>query len=80
MYIPSDFIQSHFAWVKNFPLHRPLNLDHSIGYHILHKEVQRSGIIDDLNGPSSELLLDQPDCDYRFCAKVTGEAQWLQCL
>lgn len=65
MYIPSDFFSASLSWSDVFPLHRPLELGHACQFHIMDKNADapsRSNI--------QEPVVDPPDADYRFSAKV----------
>lgn len=63
MYIPSDFFHASFPWVDNLPLQRPFTLGQSCKFHVMHKEVTS------LNPESA--VLDPPDADHSFSAKVS---------
>ena len=62
MYIPSDFFKANFCWMDAFPLTRPFQLGHHCEFHVLHKDVEP------LN--TSDALLDPPDADHSYNAKV----------
>ena len=62
MYIPSDFFKTNFSWMDAFPLTRPFQLGHHCEFHVLHKDVES------VNG--SDVILDPPDADHSFNAKV----------
>lgn len=62
MYIPSDFFKASFSWMDAFPLTRPFQLGHHCEFHVLHKDVE--------NINNNDVLLDPPDADHSFSAKV----------
>lgn len=62
LYIPSDFFVSSFKWVEVFPPHRPLTLERPCAFHVMHKDVDP--VIE------NNAVLDPPDADYLFSAKV----------
>ena len=62
LYIPSDFCENHATWIDVFPAHKPLALDNSCAFHVMHKEVEPS--------TPNETLLDPPDADFTYSAKV----------
>lgn len=63
LYIPSDFFNARFRWTEAFPLHRPFNITaHSCDYHVMHKEVEPL--------EKSDAIIDPPDADHLFSAKV----------
>lgn len=66
MYVPSDFFNANFSWTEAFPLTRPFQIGHHCSFHIMHKDVA---------DPSSqpEAVIDPPDADHLFSAKVSGE-------
>jgi hypothetical protein len=64
MYIPSDFFNAKTIWTDVFPLYRPFELGHACQFHIMDKSADAP--------PSDEVasVLDPPDADYRYSAKV----------
>ncbi|XP_014276938.1 cell division cycle and apoptosis regulator protein 1 isoform X3 [Halyomorpha halys] len=62
MYIPSDFFLSIFQWTETFPIGKPISLDYPCTFHVMHKDVDN---IDENNA-----VLEPPDADYLYCAKV----------
>ncbi|KAL8587387.1 hypothetical protein ACOMHN_062121 [Nucella lapillus] len=62
MYVPSDFFSTSSPWVDNLPMNRPFVLGQQCKFHIMHKDV----------GPLTPIteVLDPPDADHKFCAKV----------
>ncbi|KAI9553319.1 hypothetical protein GHT06_021217 [Daphnia sinensis] len=62
MYVPSDFLSSTYWWVDSFPIHRPLQLDNPVSFHIFDKDVEP---------PTENTAVYEPsDADYAFSAKV----------
>ncbi|CAC5358398.1 Cell division cycle and apoptosis regulator protein 1 [Mytilus coruscus] len=62
MYVPSDFFKANFTWMDAFPLTRPFQLGRNCEFHVLHKDVESIN--------TSDALLDPPDADHSFNAKV----------
>ncbi|XP_063443898.1 cell division cycle and apoptosis regulator protein 1-like isoform X2 [Mytilus trossulus] len=62
MYVPSDFFKANFTWMDAFPLTRPFQLGRNCEFHVLHKDVESIN--------TSDALLDPPDVDHSFNAKV----------
>jgi len=65
MYIPSDFFHAAMLWLDAFPVDRPFRLGHSCQFHVMDKKVE---------APERKLLeslLDPPDADHTFSAKVS---------
>ncbi|VDP17297.1 unnamed protein product [Soboliphyme baturini] len=62
LYIPSDFFHANYTWMSSFPLEAPFSIDHSAAYHVMHKDVDCFY--------ENNAVLDPPDVDYRYSAKV----------
>lgn len=62
MYIPSDFFNASAPWVDNLPMARPFSLGQPCKFHVMHKDVPPLS--------PETAVLDPPDADYKFCAKV----------
>lgn len=62
MYIPSDFFLSLFQWTETFPIGKPISLDYPCAFHVMHKDVD--------NIVENNAVLEPPDADYLYCAKV----------
>lgn len=62
MYIPSDFFLSLFQWTETFPIGNPISLDYPCAFHVMHKDVD--------NIVENNAVLEPPDADYLYCAKV----------
>lgn len=62
MYIPSDFFLSNFRWVDAFPPNNPFTMDQPCSFHIMHRDTEPL--------TDNAALLDPPDADYLFSAKV----------
>lgn len=77
LYIPSDFFSACVRWGETFPPSTPLSLNNSCSYHIMSKEIE--------NPNKNDTVLEPPDADYRFSAKVmlmsmpTLEALYQKC-
>lgn len=64
LYIPSDFFNANVKWGETFPPQAPFSLNSPCAYHIMSKEAP---------DPSpNDAVLEPPDADYRFSAKVKG--------
>lgn len=62
MYIPSDFFTTSFRWVDAFPPNRPFTMDRPCSFHVMSKEVDE--VLE------NDAVLEPPDADYLFSAKV----------
>ncbi|XP_028178137.1 cell division cycle and apoptosis regulator protein 1-like [Ostrinia furnacalis] len=62
LYIPSDFFNAHVKWGETFPPQTPFSLNNPCGYHIMSREID--------NPNPNDSVLEPPDADYRFSAKV----------
>ncbi|XP_056018818.1 cell division cycle and apoptosis regulator protein 1-like isoform X3 [Ostrea edulis] len=62
LYIPSDFFNASFEWTEAFPCYRPFQMGNHCGFHVMHKDVEALG--------ANESVLDPPDADHLFSAKV----------
>lgn len=63
LYIPSDFIYSDNKWMSAFPFDKPFSIQKPCSFHIM-KDV--NSIDESVN----ECVLDPPDVDYAWSAKV----------
>lgn len=62
MYVPSDFFYTEMSWVKNFPPTQPFSIAKPFTFHIMNKEVEPI--------KENDAVLEPPDADYLFSAKV----------
>lgn len=62
LYVPSDFFSAQVTWGETFPPQAPFSINSPCAYHIMSKEVE--------NPNTSDAVLEPPDADYRFSAKV----------
>ncbi|CAH0729369.1 unnamed protein product, partial [Brenthis ino] len=62
LYIPSDFFNAYVKWGETFPPQAPFSINNPCTYHIMSKDVP--------NPNANESILEPPDADYRFSAKV----------
>lgn len=62
LYIPSDFFNAHVKWGETFPPQMPFSLNNPCAYHIMSREIE--------NPNSNDAVLEPPDADYKFSAKV----------
>lgn len=62
LYVPSDFFTSNVKWVEAFPANAPFSISKTSSFHVMNKEVATIDPID--------AVLDPPDADYLFSAKV----------
>ncbi|KPI91379.1 Cell division cycle and apoptosis regulator protein 1 [Papilio xuthus] len=62
LYIPSDFFNAQVRWGETFPPQAPFSLNNPCSYHIMSKEAE--------NPNHNDSILEPPDADYRFSAKV----------
>lgn len=62
IYIPSDFFFSNFRWVDAFPPDKPFTLNKPSSFHIMNKDIEPL--------VKNEAVLEPPDADYLFSAKV----------
>ncbi|XP_063619389.1 cell division cycle and apoptosis regulator protein 1-like [Cydia splendana] len=62
MYVPSDFFNAHVKWGETFPPQSPLSLNNPCQYYIMNKDID--------NPLGNDAILEPPDADYRFSAKV----------
>lgn len=63
LYIPSDFSDVSIEWPQTTPIENPISISASpVIYHVLHRDV---------HCPSeNSQVLNPPDADYRYSAKV----------
>ncbi|XP_013138859.1 PREDICTED: cell division cycle and apoptosis regulator protein 1-like [Papilio polytes] len=62
LYIPSDFFNAYVRWGETFPPQAPFSLNNPCSYHIMSREAE--------NPNHNDTVLEPPDSDYRFSAKV----------
>jgi BURAN domain/DBC1 len=62
LYIPSDFFQSHVKWTEAFEPHVPFSINKKCTFHVMNKDVA--------SPETNEAVLDPPDADYLYSAKV----------
>ncbi|KAJ8733343.1 hypothetical protein PYW08_001641 [Mythimna loreyi] len=62
LYVPSDFFNAQVKWGETFPPQTPFSINNPCAYHIMNKEVE--------NPHANDAVLEPPDADYRFSAKV----------
>ncbi|KAL0832692.1 hypothetical protein ABMA28_000878 [Loxostege sticticalis] len=62
LYIPSDFFNAHVKWGETFPPQTPFSLNNPCGYHIMSRDIESPN--------PNDAVLEPPDADYRFSAKV----------
>lgn len=62
MYVPSDFFNARIRWHESFPPIKPFSLNNPCLFHMKHKDVD--------NPIPNDAVLEPPDADYRFSAKV----------
>lgn len=63
IYIPSDFSSSNNDWLNAFPFHKPFSIQKPCSFHIM-KDVNP------VDETVAQCVLDPPDADYTFSAKV----------
>lgn len=62
LYVPSDFFNAQVKWGETFPPQTPFTLNNPCAYHVMYKEIE--------NPVANDAVLEPPDADYRFSAKV----------
>jgi hypothetical protein len=62
MYVPSDFFTSNIKWIEAFPANAPFSINKTSMFHVMSKDVPPLD--------PSEAVLDPPDADYLYSAKV----------
>ncbi|XP_075971593.1 cell division cycle and apoptosis regulator protein 1-like [Anticarsia gemmatalis] len=62
LYVPSDFFNAQVTWGETFPPQAPFSINNPCAYHIMSKEIE--------NPNANDAVLEPPDADYRFSAKV----------
>lgn len=65
LYVPSDFFHSEIRWGETFSADNPFVLRQPCAFQLMHKEIAPPEEI-----AADESLLDPPDADNSFCAKV----------
>ena len=65
LYIPSDFFNANHAWNDAYPIHEPFEIEYGASYHVFNKDLVESPLTAD-----SKWLLEAPDADYTWVAKV----------
>lgn len=63
LYVPSDFLFSENKWIKTFQTQKSFTLNRPCTFHIM-KDVSS------IDGSVEKTILDPPDADYSFSAKV----------
>lgn len=63
LYVPSDFFNAQVKWGETFPPQTPFSINNPCAYHIMNKEID--------NPVDNDAILEPPDADYRFSAKVS---------
>ncbi|CAH8610136.1 unnamed protein product [Schistosoma intercalatum] len=61
--ISGDFYECTSLWVESFPMHEPFQLGSGTDYHVFHRDV-------DPPTPLDSALLNPPDADYSYSARV----------
>lgn len=62
LYIPSDFFNTQFRWIDAFPPNAPFTMNKPCAFHVIHKDID--------NPIKNDAILEPPDVDYLFSAKV----------
>lgn len=62
LYIPSDFFKTEVKWIEAFPPNAPFSIKKPCSFHVMHKDVS---MLDE-----NDAVLDPPDADYLYSAKV----------
>lgn len=62
LYIPSDFFNTQIKWMDAFPPNIPFSIQKPCSFHIMHKDVEPIY--------ENDAVLDPPDADYLYSAKV----------
>ncbi|GBP37980.1 Cell division cycle and apoptosis regulator protein 1 [Eumeta japonica] len=62
LYVPSDFFSAQIRWGDTFPPQCPLSLNNPCAYHLMSRDVE--------NPLPNDTVLEPPDADYKFSAKV----------
>lgn len=65
LYVPSDFFFTEIRWPESFPPNATFSIQKPCAFHIAHRSVEAPDRED-----GAEALLDAPDADYLFSAKV----------
>lgn len=67
MYVPSDFFFTEIRWPQSFPPHAAFSLQKPCSFHIAHRSVEAP----EPTEPTAAAVLDAPDANYLFSAKVS---------
>lgn len=65
LYIPSDFFQSEILWPETFTPDKPFVLRQPCSFHVMYKDIAPPPEM-----ANDEALLEPPDADHSFSAKV----------
>jgi S1-like/BURAN domain len=65
LYVPSDFFNTQIRWIDAFPPNAPYSIQKPCAFHVMSKDVESPF--------ENDALLDPPDADYLFSAKVSVE-------
>lgn len=65
MYVPSDFFHSEVRWAESFTPDNPFVLRQPCAFQLMHKEIAPPP-----ETATDDTLLDPPDADHSFAAKV----------
>ncbi|TGZ59058.1 hypothetical protein CRM22_009289 [Opisthorchis felineus] len=61
--VATDFYECESTWCDSFPMHSPFKLGNATDYHVFHRDV-------DPPVPADTSLLNPPDADYSYSARV----------
>lgn len=73
LYVPSDFFFTEIRWSESFPPNATFSIQKPCAFHIAHRSVEAPDSTTADDGASAadrDALLDAPDADYLFSAKV----------
>ncbi|CAL8100479.1 unnamed protein product [Calicophoron daubneyi] len=61
--VASDFYECVSTWCESYPMHHPFKLGNATDYHVFHRDVEPPT-------PADTSLLNPPDADYSYSARV----------
>lgn len=82
LYVPSDFFFTEIRWPVSFPPNATFSIQRPCAFHVAHRSVEapprRMLVADGETGGDAveeedEPVLDAPDADYLYSAKVSSE-------
>lgn len=78
LYVPSDFFFTEIRWPESFPPNATFSIQKPCAFHIAHRSVEAPPPPTVDGADADEPVLDAPDADYLFSAKVPIRSESVQ--